>query len=82
LLTYDPDCVLRWWLGDYAPQIAADDAERFPSLDTLLAWLCGGVVETVEVPSNCSDLFLAALSIPSQELVDPTAMHAMGRRQL
>lgn len=61
MLTYDPDSVLRWWLSDYAPQIAADDAERFPSLDDLLDWLGGGVVETVEVPSNCSDLFLGAL---------------------
>lgn len=61
MLTYDPDCVLRWWLNDYAPQIAADDARRFPSLDALLEWLGGGVVETVEVPSDCSDLFLGAL---------------------
>jgi SAM-dependent methyltransferase len=61
VLTYDPDCVLRWWLRDYAPQIAADDAGRFPSLDALLEWLGGGVVETVEVPSDCSDLFLGAL---------------------
>jgi SAM-dependent methyltransferase len=61
VLTYDPDCVLRWWLSDYAPQIAADDAERFPSLDALREWLDGGAVETVEVPSDCSDLFLGAL---------------------
>ncbi len=61
VLTYDPDYVLRWWLGDYAPQIAADDAERFPPLDGLLGWLGGGVVETVGVPSDCADLFLGAL---------------------
>jgi len=61
VLTYDPDYVLRWWLGDYAPQIAADDAERFPSLDSLLGWLGGGAVETVEVPADCTDLFLGAL---------------------
>ncbi len=60
VLTYDPDCVLRWWLRDYAPQIAADDAERFPSLDALFEWLGGGVLETVEVPSDCADLFLGA----------------------
>lgn len=61
MLTYDPDYVLRWWLSDYAPQIAADDAKRFPSLDALLGWLGDGVVETVEVPSDCCDLFLGAL---------------------
>jgi SAM-dependent methyltransferase len=48
-------------LGDYAPQIATDDAERFPPLDGLLGWLGGGVVETVGVPSDCTDLFLGAL---------------------
>lgn len=61
VLTYDPDWVQRWWLRDYAPQIAADDAERFPELDALLDWLGSAVVETVEVPSDCSDLFLGAL---------------------
>ncbi len=61
VLTYDPAYVLRWWLGEYAPQIAADDAERFPPLDALLGWLGGGSVETVEVPADCTDLFLGAL---------------------
>jgi SAM-dependent methyltransferase len=61
VLTYDPDRALGWWLRDYAPQIAADDAERFPALEDLLNWLGGGAIETVEVPSDCSDLFLGAL---------------------
>jgi SAM-dependent methyltransferase len=61
VLTYDPDYVLHWWLGEYAPQIAADDAERFPPLDGLLGWLGGGSVETIEVPADCTDLFLGAL---------------------
>ena len=61
VLTYDPDCVLHWWLGEYAPQIAADDAERFPPLDALLGWLGGGSGETVAVPADCIDLFLGAL---------------------
>ncbi len=61
VLTYDPGYVLRWWLGDYAPQIATDDAERFPPLDALLDWLGGGSVEGVDVPADCTDLFLGAL---------------------
>lgn len=61
MLTYDPDWLPRMWLSEYFPQIAADDAERFPSVDALLSWLGGGVVETVEVPSDCSDLFLGSL---------------------
>jgi SAM-dependent methyltransferase len=61
MLTCDPDWLQRSWLCDYAPQIAADDVERFPTLDALLDWLGGGVVETVPVPSDCSDLFLGAL---------------------
>lgn len=61
VLTYDPGYVLCWWLGHYAPQIATDDAERFPSLDVLLGWLGGGSVEAVDVPADCTDLFLGAL---------------------
>jgi hypothetical protein len=47
--------------GRLRPQIAADDAERFPPVDALLGWLGGGSVETVEVPADCTDLFLGAL---------------------
>lgn len=61
MLTYDPDWLPRMWLSEYFPQIATDDAERFPPVDALLSWLGGGVVETIEVPSDCSDLFLGAL---------------------
>jgi len=61
MLTYDPDCVRSWWLRDYAPQIFIDDEQRFPPLGDLLDWLESGTVETVEVPSDCSDLFLGAL---------------------
>lgn len=70
MLTYDPDRVLRWWLSDYAPQIAEDDARRFPSIDALLNWLGGGVVQTVEVPSDCSDLFLGALWARPELILD------------
>ena len=71
LVTYDPDWLQRLWQCDYVPQIAADDAERFPALDALLDWLGGGAVETVPVPSDCGDLFLGALwARPELVLVD------------
>ena len=58
----------RSWQCDYVPQIAADDAERFPALDALLDWLGGGVVETVPVPSDCRDLRLGFVpsGVPSR----------------
>lgn len=61
VLTYDPGYVLRWWLSEYAPQLATDDVERFPALDALLGWLGGGSVQAVDVPADCTDLFLGAL---------------------
>jgi SAM-dependent methyltransferase len=61
VLTYDPDWLERLWLSDYFPQIAADDARRFPAVEALLDWLGGGEVEAVRVPADCSDLFLGAL---------------------
>jgi hypothetical protein len=61
VLTYDPDWLPRIWLGEYFPQIAADDAERFPPIDSLLGWLGGATVEAVEVPADCTDHFLGAL---------------------
>ena len=61
VLTFDPDSLQRWWISEYAPEIAEDDRDRFPAIERLLQWLGGGVASPVEVPADCTDLFLGAL---------------------
>ena len=69
ILTYDPS-ELRWWLRDYAPEIFADDMQRFPPVEDILGWLGGGSVEVVEVPADCTDLFLGALWARPELILD------------
>jgi SAM-dependent methyltransferase len=69
ILTYDPR-ELRWWLRDYAPEIFADDMRRFPAIDEILGWLGAGSVEVVEVPADCTDLFLGALWARPELILD------------
>ena len=69
VLTYDPH-VMGFWLGEYAPEIFADDRERFPAIEDLLGWLSGGTVGTVEIPADCSDLFLGAVWARPELLLD------------
>jgi SAM-dependent methyltransferase len=61
VLTFDPEYLLRGWLGEYVPEIAADDRGRFPPVAELRAALGDAGVETVPVPADCRDLFLGAL---------------------
>lgn len=70
ILTLEPDYVRRWWLGEYAPEIARDDEARFPATADLLNRLGGGSVENVPVPADCSDLFLAALWARPELILD------------
>jgi SAM-dependent methyltransferase len=69
ILTYDPSR-LSWWLRDYAPEIFADDVRRFPSVEHILEWLGGGSSEVVEVPADCTDLFLGALWARPELMLD------------
>jgi hypothetical protein len=52
--------VNHFWLLDYLPEIDESNAETFPSIQQLSAWL--GPVETIAVPipHDCSDGFLCA----------------------
>jgi SAM-dependent methyltransferase len=69
IMTYDPS-ELGWWLRDYAPEIFADDVRRFPSIEDILGWLGGGSVEVMEVPADCTDLFLGALWARPELILD------------
>jgi SAM-dependent methyltransferase len=70
ILTFDSGDLQNWWLRDYAPQIAADDSSRFPPIDSIVGWLGGATVETVEVCADCADLFLGALFARPELILD------------
>lgn len=69
IMTYDPG-ELGWWLRDYAPEIFVDDMRRFPLIEDILGWLRGGSVAVVEVPADCTDLFLGALWARPELILD------------
>ncbi len=70
ILTFDPDYMQTWWISEYAPEIGDDDLNRFPPPALLLEWLEGGEAEPVEVPTDCTDLFLGALWARPELLLD------------
>lgn len=69
VMTYDPSH-LDWWLRGYAPEIFAEDRRRFPAVEDILAWLGGGSIDVVEVPADCTDLFLGALWARPELILD------------
>ena len=77
ILTGDPDRLDRFWLTDYAPEVIATEARRYPSMDRLRAAL-GGTVETspVPVPLDCTDGFNEAYYGRPEMLLDPGARQA------
>ena len=69
VLTYAPDG-MQWWLREYAPEILERDEQRFPAIEDILDWLGGGTVEVLEVPADCTDLFLGALWARPELMLD------------
>ncbi len=58
ILTCDPTEVEKFWLNDYAPQVLATEAHRYPSLQNIAAALTGTTeVLSVPVPLHCKDGF-------------------------
>jgi SAM-dependent methyltransferase len=62
LLTLDLDATAEMWLcRDYLPEIVEHDRETFPAIARLEATLPNLRVETLPVPSDCTDGFCVAL---------------------
>ncbi len=58
VLTCDPQLVQRFWLNDYAPDVLATEARRYPSMARIRASLGGTVQEiNVPIPLDCTDGF-------------------------
>jgi SAM-dependent methyltransferase len=77
VLTGDPDRLDGFWLHEYAPEVIAAEARRYPSLDRIAAGL-GGDVErrAVPVPLGCLDGFGEAYYGWPEGLLDPGARRA------
>ncbi|MFD8914966.1 class I SAM-dependent methyltransferase [Streptomyces sp. NPDC059575] len=72
ILTFDPDINRRFWLlEEYLPEAAALDGTRAVAVEQLAALLGGARIETVPVPHDCTDGFLAAFWRRPEAYLDP-----------
>lgn len=74
VLTCDPGLLDRFWLVDYAPEVIATEARRYPVLPLLAEGLGGRTRRrVVPVPLDCTDGFNEAYYGRPEGLLDPQA---------
>lgn len=74
ILSCDPALVQRFWLDDYAPDVLAAEARRYPSLSRIGTVLGGEMtVLPVAIPMLCKDGFNEAYYGRPELLLDPAA---------
>lgn len=74
ILTCDPALVQRFWLNDYAPEVLATEARRYPSLALIHEQLPGTSQEfSVPIPLDCRDGFNEAYYGRPEKLLDENA---------
>ncbi|WP_086766652.1 methyltransferase domain-containing protein [Streptomyces bobili] len=72
VLTFDPGINHRFWLlEEYLPEAAAFDSTRAVAVDRLAMLLGGARIETVPIPHDCTDGFLAAFWRRPEAYLDP-----------
>jgi SAM-dependent methyltransferase len=72
VLTFDPDAVADLWLADYAPDLFAVEASRYPTIDAIATALGpGAAVLPVPVPFDCADGFTEAFYGRPEAFLDP-----------
>lgn len=77
VLTCDPEALDRMWLQEYAPEMIAVEAGRYPSMKDLSSGLGGNVdVLSVPIPLQCTDGFSEAYYGRPEALLDPGARRA------
>ncbi len=77
VLTCDPMRLHRFWLNQYAPEVIAIEASRYPALRAIADGL-GGTIEVIPVPipRDCTDGFGEAYYGRPEALLDPGARRA------
>jgi SAM-dependent methyltransferase len=77
VLTCDPDALPQSWLGEYAPEMIATEASRYPAIVDIRSGLGGTItVESLPIPLQCSDGFSEAYYGRPEALLDPGARRA------
>jgi SAM-dependent methyltransferase len=76
-LTLDVDVMAEVWLPrDYLPEIVEHDRPDFPSIEHLASVFPGLKVETIPVPSDCTDGFCIGLWSRPEAHLDPRVRQA------
>jgi SAM-dependent methyltransferase len=74
LMTCDPREVESFWLNDYAPEVLATEARRYPAIDVIAKCLGGtSEVSVVPIPLDCRDGFNEAYYGRPEKLLEDGA---------
>lgn len=74
ILSCDPNELQKSWLYDYAPEMIAVEASRYPALTTITQLLGGQVdVVSVPIPLQCTDGFGEAYYGRPERMLEPGA---------
>ncbi|MBN9221160.1 MAG: methyltransferase domain-containing protein [Mesorhizobium sp.] len=74
ILSCAPDELNRFWLDDYAPEVIAVEASRYPTMEAIVEALGGEAqVLPVPIPLDCTDGFGEAYYGRPERLLDPGA---------
>jgi Methyltransferase domain len=77
ILTVDPETIEQFWLTDYAPEVMATEAARYPAIDRIVRALGGRAdVVPVYIPFDCTDGFNQAYFGRPERLLDAGARAA------
>lgn len=72
VLTFDGEALGRFWLAEYAPDLMATEARRFPGLPAIAATIGRSCrTEVVPIPIDCTDGFVEAFYARPERLLDP-----------
>jgi SAM-dependent methyltransferase len=77
ILTCDPARLNNSWLAEYAPEMIAVEARRYPSIPDIVSGL-GGLADivSVQIPMNCTDGFSEAYYGRPERLLESGARRA------
>jgi SAM-dependent methyltransferase len=72
IMTFDGDCLDRFWLARYVPELIEAERRRYPGLDRIRSTLGGSsTVVPVPIPIDCADGFTEAYYARPELLVEP-----------
>ena len=74
ILTCDPFKVQDFWLNQYAPEVLATEARRYPQIEKIVTTLGGHTeIKSVPIPLHCKDCFNEAYYGRPEHLFDKKA---------